>query len=166
MTTKMTKAPPTAAELRARFNYDPISGELTYKISPARCIKVGQKAGSLGKDGYRRVKIDGAHYAVHRVIWCLVTGRWPQEEIDHRNTRKSDNRWRNLRPATRKENMHNMRGRSPWGKGVSPDRDRFKAQIRINGTLLYLGSFKTRALAAEAYASAARRHHGAYARVA
>jgi hypothetical protein len=63
----------------------------------------------------------------HRVAWALVTGAWPAEDIDHKNGRKDDNRFDNLRLASKRLNQENLRRaqkNNPWGLlGVSKAKD-------------------------------------------
>jgi hypothetical protein len=61
----------------------------------------------------------------HRVIFALVNGRWPADEIDHENRNPSVNKIGNLREATRAENMQNTGRRTDntsGAKGVHWDK--------------------------------------------
>lgn len=112
---------PTQARVRAYFNYDPKTGDLTHKERPrtefgsaasysTHLRRVGKTAGSINFDGYRKICIDGSYHSAHRIIWLFVTGEWvvyPDFEIDHRNGKRADNRWRNLRKATKSDNQKN-----------------------------------------------------------
>jgi hypothetical protein len=85
----------------------------------------------------------------HRVIWELVTGKPPREEIDHINGNKIDNRLVNLREATPSLNSSN-RGIAINNKsgeiGIfwNAIRERWRAQITQNGKQQFLGEFKTK----------------------
>jgi len=87
--------------------YNPITGIMTWKISRGKCI-IGMEVGRLQWQGYRQVFIDGKSYYVHRLIFFYMTGDWPSEDVDHINQIKNDNRWCNLREATRSENKANQ----------------------------------------------------------
>src|SRR6185312_6411116 len=89
---------------REAFEYNPKTGELIWKLRRNKAGRVngrefGLVAGHIFGNGYRYVGIDGGTYLAHRLIWFIVTGKWPKSLIDHINGVKSDNRWRNLRPA-------------------------------------------------------------------
>ncbi|MFO8239983.1 MAG: HNH endonuclease, partial [Dissulfuribacterales bacterium] len=43
-----------------------------------------------------KVTIEGKTYPLHRVIFLLVEGRWPNGVIKHKDGRKDNNAWRNL----------------------------------------------------------------------
>jgi hypothetical protein len=45
-----------------------------------------------------------------------MTGDWPSEQVDHVNHNTADNRWANLRPATRSENNINRKYIEPATK--------------------------------------------------
>lgn len=96
--------------------------------------------------GYFRAKIDGRNYLAHRVGWLLIHGEWPSHEIDHINGNRADNRIANLRPATKIENMHNVRMRKIntsgftgvfWSKAAG----KWTAEVRSEGRKHYLGLF-------------------------
>lgn len=89
---------------REMFYYDRNSGILRRRVS-YRGFDEGAPVGSLS--GKRlRVKMFGVHYFVHRLIWFIETGSWPNN-IDHINGNSMDNRWENLRDTTFQENNMN-----------------------------------------------------------
>jgi hypothetical protein len=120
----------------------------------------GQNKGSeagwidyLGKNKqpYRRVKIDGKCFLVHRIVHLMFTGKQP-EVIDHINGQSLDNRIENLRPATKKTNRWNSMGNAGTQsgiKGVYLDRGRWKALVNVAGNRYYLGMYNTKEEAAE-----------------
>lgn len=71
----------------------------------------GTEAGRITAAGYRNVKVQGAAFQAHRIIWKMATGQEPGE-IDHINRDKLDNRMANLREASRSVNMKN-KGQHP-----------------------------------------------------
>lgn len=90
----------------------------------------------------------------------------PTNEIDHINGVKDDNRFSNLREATRGQNTRNSKTRKDSSvglKGVSPDRGKFRARITLNGVRIYLGTFATKEEAFEAVRAARRELHKEFA---
>lgn len=87
--------------------------------------------------------------------------------VDHKNGNTLDNRRRNLRICTQKENTCNTqksRGFSRY-KGVRLDQGSnfWRAQIHINGTIRSIGRFLTEEEAAEAYNREAKNLFGEFA---
>lgn len=101
----------TQERLRELVTYDPISGCMSWKMPRRKCA-VGKTIGRTQWQGYRQACIDRKHYYVHRLVWLYMTGTWPPHDIDHVNQDKGDNRWTNLRLATRSENKANCRVQS------------------------------------------------------
>jgi len=99
----------TPKEIRRRFDYDPATGILLWRIKVNDRAPAGSVAGYPDSRGYLRVRSCGRHYAVHRVIWAYMTGEWPADCIDHINLNKKDNRWANLRECSRSQNGMNTR---------------------------------------------------------
>ena len=62
--------------------------------------------------------IDGkpVKLSLHRIVWCLCTGLWPEAEIDHIDHDTFNNRIENLRPATRVLNNYYSKDLQPIGK--------------------------------------------------
>lgn len=153
--------------VKALLQYNPEDGVFTWRMA-ARCIKAGDKAGSLCSDGYVRVKIDGKLYASHRVAWLYMTGEWPTGDVDHRDTDRTNNRWDNLRAATRSQNIANKgpQNNNRLGlKGVSKHHHRgYTARISIGGKQRVIGLFATAEEAHAAYMAAAKETFGEFAR--
>ena len=101
----------TAEELRELLRYDPNTGIFRWKVKQRRVsYGVGDVAGSLdSSSGYHRIRIDGRDYRASRLAWLYVYGRWPTDEIDHKNTIRDDDRLANLREATRGQNNYNTK---------------------------------------------------------
>src|SRR3546814_3914096 len=90
------------------------------------------------------------------LAWFLRTGKRPPREVDHRNGARVDNRWCNLRKATKAQNQANVRRRRDNTSGVkgvtlSKARKKWVAQIQAGGKRMSLGGFPTIDAAANAY---------------
>src|SRR5581483_2394257 len=96
-------------------------------------------------------------------------GEWPTGFIDHADRNPSNNRWCNLRAATRSQNNANSIARGPFEKGVSlvaraKRAIKYKAQIRgVVGRVKHLGHFSTSQEAHAAYMAAAQSKYGEFA---
>lgn len=155
----------SAQALRDRVSYDPLTGCMTWKAG-CRPALIGKEVGSIWR-GYRVTKFDGRNYQLHRLAWLYVHGELPDGEIDHVNGVGTDNRIANLRIATRQQNAVNRRAQGGRAlKGITANRNKWAAQIRINGKNTYLGSFDTPEQAHAVYAARARELHGEFARLA
>lgn len=152
----------SAARLREVLLYDPESGKFFWRSRKGRC-RAGQEAGQERRNGYKSIRVDGVLYLAHRLAWLYQTGNWPTEQIDHINLQKGDNRWENLREATRSQNLANSRPRAKSGiKGVIWLKREKKWQAHLCGKSL--GYFDDPAKAGDAYAVAAKRAFGEFAR--
>lgn len=160
----------TAERARELLSYDPESGVLSWRVSRG-CVKAGAPAIGLMGDGYISLGIDGHSFLAHRVIYLMVTGNHPADQIDHRDLDRTNNRWANLRPATFSNNMVN-KGIFPTNtsgfKGVDwyPKYQKWRARVSKDGKLIFLGYFDSALAAYEKYCEAARAYHGEFARVA
>lgn len=155
--------------LQEFFAYDPLTGDLRWKKPKGRAKK-GTLALPSPRDGYVRVAINRKTYTVHRLIWKIMTGNDPENEVDHRDGNPSNNRWRNLRQADHFQNMANSapyRKKSGLPRGVAKTTygSGYAAQIQVNKKLRHLGVFPTPDAAHEAYLTASRDLHGAFALV-
>jgi hypothetical protein len=103
------------------LSYDPSTGTLTWRKrarnwfqSDGDCKKWNTRYANkpalthTEKRGVLSGRVLSRNYLAHRVIWLWMTGQWPTDEIDHKNRDPADNRWRNLREATRKQNGRNL----------------------------------------------------------
>jgi hypothetical protein len=97
-----------------------------------------------------------------------MTGSFPENDADHENRVRTDDRWINLRDATDSQNNANKlkASRNTSGvKGVGRSHGKFRATIRVNGCFKHLGHFLDIDKASAAYSKAAIEHFGAFARI-
>ena len=151
------------------LDYDPKTGIFRWNLQSGNRVKPGQEAGWENSHGYIVIMLNGVSFRAHRIAFLLMTGRWPDGELDHINGNASDNRWANIRPATRSQNNSNKladkRNKSGF-KGVSwhQNLQKWHARIQVNRRRINLGLFENVNDAADAYQSAAKIHHGDFAR--
>jgi hypothetical protein len=162
----MAKYDLTAARLRELLSYDPETGAFVrLKTLCGRAI-AGQRAGRIGHmHGYAVIFIDGYLYAAHRLAWLYMTGRWPEGVIDHRDGKKANNAYANLRDVTFSVNLQNQRkARVDNALGLlgvtrHSKNNKFQARITLDKKTHSLGYFKTAEEAHAAYVEAKRRLH-------
>jgi HNH endonuclease len=157
----------TAKRVRELFNYEPETGLLTWLVSTGNNgVRIGDVAGSrCGR--YVQVQVYEQFYSVHWLVWLWMTGCWPAPEVDHRDGDPLNNRWANLREATRSQNTANTvtRGRSGV-KGVywKETRRKWEAAITVHGERHSLGLFNNLWDARVAYIIAATEAFGPFAK--
>jgi len=157
----MTKDLPCPKALRNIMRYDPDTGKLFWRERSDRPRQwnsrwAGKEAFTANRgDGYRCGRINGKTFFAHRVIWAIVHGHWPEQDIDHINGIRNDNRLSNLRSVSRSENMKNkMRPPSntsgfigvTWNKKTG----KWQAQIQVDGRSKTLGNFSDKSDAVKA----------------
>ena len=151
---------PSPELLRKLLVCDPLAGKLFWRerdisfFSSAKSWKTwntrfsGKEAFTAddGK-GYLRGTIFGKTYQAHRVIWAIVTGVWPIDQIDHEDHDKANNRFVNLRDATHQENAKNQSLQSNNTSGFTgvswlKAADKWVAEIIVDRNKVYLGCFE------------------------
>lgn len=142
--------------IRELLEYDPATGELFWKRRPA---------GTINSEGYVQLAVDGRHLTGHRAAFAIMTGRLPKDEVDHKNRKRADNRWENLREATRSQNGKNTgiySTNTSGFKGVSWHKKNKKwcARIEVDGVRHHLGYFAEIEKAAQAYDAARIEYFG------
>ena len=110
--TRLTEAEQQELLLRLKRNYryDDVHGRLVNK-------KTGKAPkGKKHNKGYSciRFHLGGKNLAIlmHRAVFAYCHDRWPEQQLDHLNGCKKDNRIENLREVSDSENKLNMV--HPW----------------------------------------------------
>lgn len=161
----------TIERLRQRLHYDPTSGHFTWLENAGIRVLKGLRAGTTKKNGYRSIWFDGKQYLAHRLAFFYMTGAWPDKYVDHKNVTPGDDRWENLRPATKVQNAGNtglMVTNTSGFRGVSwsKQRGKWRAQIVVDRRHRVLGYFDDKKSASDVYVAAAQIHFGEFARTA
>lgn len=160
------------------FDYDPDEGVLRWKFrtpdmfesgarsAEQRCSSwngrcAGKAAGSVSGYGYFQVGIPGRILDLpvenllclsHRIIWLIVYGHWPEDQVDHRDGVGTNNLLSNLREATQSQNQHNRKDRSKHvGASWHRKSSKWQARISTNGKMRTLGYYDTAEEAHHAY---------------
>lgn len=148
----------TQKRLKEVLHYDPQTGVFSRRIwygvpqDPPRPI-------NQNPDKYRMICIDRKHFKAHQLAFLYMLGRWPEGDVDHINRKRGDNRWANLREASRPENNVNStlpKNNASGFKGVHFDRHtrssrKWRATAWRNNKPKQLGRFATAEDAARAY---------------
>jgi hypothetical protein len=133
-------------KLKELLEYNPETGVFTRLTHRNNNAKIGDIAGSKGKNGYVIIYIDGIGYPAHRLAWLYMYGEWPKYHLDHIDHVRHHNMISNLREADVYKNQKNRtinKNNSSGYTGVSWYKltNRWVAQIRVNNKILNLGYF-------------------------
>lgn len=170
---RVKKLPPVGY-LRECLRYESESGKLYWLERPLRHFSnrrvfgwwnstyAGTKAFTAQTKGKQIFgSVDNEHYLAHRVIWKLVTGKEPPAIIDHRDRNSLNNRWENLRAATKSQNNINSTvKREVW---FDKARNKWQAHIKKNGKRIHLGRYDSEREALLVRKIAAQKYFGEFA---
>ena len=140
-------------------------GFLYVKKVWAKKSPVGKNMCTL-KGDYYMTSIYGVWYKSHRLIYLLLNKYLP-EVVDHKDRDKLNNLYENLRGCSKSENERN-RGlyitNTSGYKGVwfHVQREKWCAEITVDGKSYKLGLFTSPEGAAEAYNEASEKYHGEF----
>jgi len=99
----------------------------------------------------------------------VISGILGKTEVDHIDGDGLNNTKINLRKATHAENMRNrklQKNNTSGYAGVSPVyNNKWRAQIKVDGQIKYLGVFENKQDAVSAYSEASKKYFGEFARV-
>lgn len=152
---------PTQAELKALFHFNPETGVFTHLQSRGKGKK-GQPCGKVNFNGYVEMRVLNRLFGAHRLAVLYMTGAIPElpYTVDHINGCRADNRWANLRIASRQQQTwnspahhHNQSGL----KGAWPCKTtgRWQSIIQDGDRRVWLGRFDTAEEAHQAWLKAA-----------
>lgn len=138
----------TQEYLQHLLHYDPLTGLWTW-MNPLPRSKMcrGDLAGRITQQGRRQIRIASGFYYASRLAFLYMTGEWPEDQVDHINRIKDDDRWENLRPATQSQNSYNRAWAEQGGswRGIRPHGNQYA--VSIGGQ--YLGLYSTFEAAAD-----------------
>lgn len=163
----MAKSDLTAQRLRELITYTPETGTFT-RISKtcanANRLPLGLIPGSPSDNGYIRIGVNGSRYFAHRLAVLYMTGEWPTHDVDHINRDRTDNRWCNLRSATRSENMQNIVLYKPTKSGIkgvhwNERKRKWHVRFKVHKQVIHVGYFDSLEDASNAYDNEVSKHH-------
>ena len=129
------------------YTYEPSTGYFYNKITRCNAAIKGNRTGFIRKDGYIGLYLKGKFYLAHRVAFCMMTGNWPELQVDHINGCRTDNRWENLREVSGEVNCNNRhwpnKSNKLGVKGVSIYRGKYRVQKTVNKKQIVIGVFNT-----------------------
>lgn len=152
---------PDIEHLRQRLRYEPETGKLFWLAHESQRPQWSSRfAGtiafnSLSENGYLKGVVNNITLKAHRVAYAIYHGIWPNDDVDHINGIRTDNRINNLRVVSRTENMRNAKRYKCnktgvtgvyWNKALQ----KYEAKIQVNKKQIFLGVFRTKELAAQA----------------
>lgn len=145
----------TQEYIKELFYYEPFTGTCVW-IKDHLLMKKGQVAGNMVmKDDYIKVMIDHIFYRVDKIVWCYMTGVWP-EEIYHSLDRRMNNIYSYLsdKPFGSVPKVPNKAisvfKKQDGGIYFNINKKTYTVNIRIDGKQNYLGSHSSLKLAREA----------------
>ena len=156
----------TVDNLHDYYRYE--DGKLYWKKNRSN-VKEGDEVGSLQtRDGYITTKMNGKRIGVHRIIFALFHGYFP-EYVDHINGITSDNRISNLRSASCSQNQHNAKLRKDSSSGIKnvswhKQHKKWIVRVRSNNKRKHIGLFENIEEAEKAAIEARIQHHKEFAK--
>ena len=132
----------TVEKLKEHLSYNSDTG-IFHRINSSA------KVGTLTPKGYLKIHLLKKSYQAHRLAWLYVHGIMPEDQLDHENHDKTDNRIENLREVSNQENLKNQSMRSTNTSGFvgvywDNKQEKWSSQIMVDAKCIFLGRFKSK----------------------
>lgn len=139
----------TQETLKELVHYNPDTGIFTWRTSsPWRTAgtEIGYEIKATCGKKYRKVRLVGEMYLVHRLAFLYVTGAFPEADVDHENGNGLHNWWDNIRDVPRLENSRNRKLNHNNKSGCTgvlwyPRYGKWVSRIGMKGKKITLGYF-------------------------
>ena len=133
----------TQKELWKLLLYDAKRGVFTWRVSRPP-VRAGAVAGYVNSNGYRYVWVNGKDYNASRLAFLYIRGYFPENQVDHINRVRDDDRWCNLREVSQQCNSRNTGNPCTNTSGVKgvdwvKRAGKWRARIKGNGKSKSLG---------------------------
>ena len=129
--------------VRDALDYNEGTGILKWKIPAGFNTQiVGKTAGSVTEQGYSRLCINGVQIFAHRIIWLYKHGYLPENQIDHIDRNRLNNRLDNLREVTQvcnSRNSGNPKTNTSGVKGVYKKDNGWQVSVKVFQKIHYIG---------------------------
>jgi hypothetical protein len=109
----------TQKELKKVIKYDPDTGIFIWIKSRKLSIKPGTVAGSAHIEGYISINVNGGRHLAHRLAYLYMEGYFPENDTDHIDRNRKNNKWSNLREVSRSCNTKNSANRKNNTSGIT-----------------------------------------------
>ena len=142
-------------------SYTPETGFMVWREKPLdiknaarwNANYAGAKCGTINPNGYQYIVIrfpcqPTFSILAHRLAWFITHGKLPDQEIDHINQDKLDNRLANLRDVSHKVNLKNRTRLSNNTSGFTgvvwcKKSKKWRARVKIDGKLQHIGLYSS-----------------------
>lgn len=130
------------------LEYIPETGDFIRLTSFGVSAIRGSKAGGLTKANYSIIALGKNRYYAHRLAFLYMLGEMPPEDVDHIDGNPLDNSWKNLRLASKSDNLCNQKLRIDNNSGVKnviylKDCEKYTVTVTKFGKRNYIGRFDT-----------------------
>jgi hypothetical protein len=137
----------TQKRLKEVLKYDQHTGEFISLVNRGSRVKAGESLGSLNL-GYLVISIDKKSYKSHRLAFLYMTGRFPENQTDHIDQDRKNNKFINLREVTPKQNSRNKKRQESnisgfCGVGFRKDNNLWRARIYSGDRNITIGHFES-----------------------
>lgn len=106
------------SKLLELLEYNPKTGDFIWKKYRCQLARKGDIAGTIKENGYRYIRIGNKSYRANRLAWFYIKGYFPENEVDHKDRIRDNNKWENLEEKTAQCNARNRGVRIDSKSGI------------------------------------------------